>query len=368
MKKILVIEDEHDICDSIKEIVEMAGYEATPASNGAAGLMELMHHHYDLIICDVMMQEMDGFSLLATLKKDPSFVTPFIFLTAKVQANDLRAGMSLGADDYLHKPFKSKDLLAAIETRLFKHEKLNQLQAQKAAMLEKTIELMVGHEFKTPMNGIINFNALIAENASSLNNEKLQSLCSYLQISAERLLTTYGKINTYYNLQKAVHVSALADDNHLDPHHIIDSIKSVMHKQNRTNDLVFHAPTPALFFSTLIHEAVKELIENACKFSEKGTPIIVSITTENLRHKISVTNQTSHTNANALNNYRLFEQHDRASNEQQGLGIGLAISKLITSMHNGRIEFIDTEKNTTETATRSIEAIIYLPIQNLEKI
>jgi DNA-binding response OmpR family regulator len=368
MKKILVIEDEHDIRDSIQEIVEMAGYEAIPAHNGAAGLMELMHHHYDLIICDIMMPEMDGFSLLATLKKDPAFVTPFIFLTAKVQANDLRTGMNLGADDYLHKPFKSKDLLAAIDARLAKHEKLNQLQAQKAAMLEKTIELMVGHEFKTPMNGIINFNALIAENASSLNNEKLQSLCSYLQISAERLLTTYGKINTYYKLQKAVHLSALEDDEHLDPHHIIDSIKSVLHKQDRTNDLIFQAPTPPLFFSKLMHEAVKELIENACKFSEKGTPIAVSITTENLRHKISITNQTSHTNATTLNNYRLFEQHNRASKEQQGLGIGLAISKLVVGMHKGSIEFLDTEKNSTESATRNIEATIYLPIQNLEKI
>ena len=368
MKKILVIEDEHDICDSINEIVEMAGYQATPAHNGAAGLMELMHHHYDLIICDVMMPEMDGFSLLATLKKDPSFVTPFIFLTAKVQVNDLRAGMSLGADDYLHKPFKSKDLLAAIETRLSKHEKLIQLQSQKAAMLEKTIELMVGHEFKTPMNGIINFNALIAENASSLNNEKLQSLCSYLQISAERLLTTYGKINTYYKLQKAVHLAALGDDDHLDPYHIIDSIKSITHKQNRTIDLTFQAPNPPLFFSTLIHEAVKELVENACKFSEKDTPINVSITTENLRYTIIITNQTSHINATTLNNYRLFEQHDRASNEQQGLGIGLAISKLIVSMHKGRIEFLDAEINGPENTIRSIETIIYLPIQNLEKI
>ena len=127
MKKILVIEDEHDIRDSIQEILAFAGYHVILAPNGAAGLMELMRHHYDLIICDVMMPEMDGFSLLATLKKDPSFITPFVFLTAKVQVNDLRNGMNLGADDYLHKPFKSKDLLAAIETRLTKHEKLNQL-------------------------------------------------------------------------------------------------------------------------------------------------------------------------------------------------------------------------------------------------
>ena len=358
MKKILVIEDEHDICDSIKEIVEMAGYEATPTSNGAAGLMELMHHHYDLIICDVMMPEMDGFSLLATLKKDPSFITPFIFLTAKVQANDLRAGMSLGADDYLHKPFKSKDLLAAIETRLFKHEKLNQLQAQKAAMLEKTIELMVGHEFKTPMNGIINFNALIAENASSLNNEKLQSLCSYLQISAERLLTTYGKINTYYNLQKAVHVSALADENHLDPHHIIDAVKSVMHKQNRSNDLVFQEPTPPLFFSKLMHEAIKELIENACKFSEKGTTIIVRIFEDSTSRCIRISNQTAHTTAAALNKYRLFEQHHREKAEQQGLGIGLAITNLIASIHKGSTQFDEIEK---DSSFREITAVLQLP-------
>jgi len=358
MKKILVIEDEHDIRDSIQEILAFAGYQVILAPNGAAGLMELMRHHYDLIICDVMMPEMDGFSLLATLKKDPAFVTPFVFLTAKVQVNDLRDGMNLGADDYLHKPFKSKDLLAAIETRLTKHEKLNQLQAQKAAMLEKTIELMVGHEFKTPMNGIINFNALIAENASSLNNETLQSLCSYLQISADRLLTTYGKINTYYSLQKAVHLSALVNDDHLDPHHIINSIKSVTHKQGRTNDLEFHEPTPPIFFSKLIHEAVKELVENACKFSEKGTPINIYIVAENKGHKISITNQTAHTSANALNNYRLFEQHERESKEQQGLGIGLAISKLITSMHNGRIEFIETEKN---APIRTIEAVLVLP-------
>jgi two-component system sensor histidine kinase/response regulator len=358
MKKILVIEDEHDIRDSIKEIVEMAGYEAMPAQNGAAGLMELMHHHYDLIICDIMMPEMDGFSLLATLKKDPAFVTPFIFLTAKVQVSDLRNGMNLGADDYLHKPFKSKDLLTAIETRLTKQEKLNQLQAQKAAMLEKTIELMVGHEFKTPMNGIINFNALIAENASSLNNEKLQSLCSYLQISAERLLSTYDKINTYYTLQKEIHLHELQQNPESDPHHIVDSIKSVIHKHGRINDFEFIEPSQPLFFSKLIHTAVKELTENACKFSEKGTPIIISISAEKEGNKISITNQTAHTTASALNQYRLFEQHQRNITEQQGLGIGLAISKLITNMHKGELRFLEAQKL---LPTQAIEAILYLP-------
>ena len=358
MKKILVIEDEQDIRDSIQEIVEMAGYAVTPTSNGAAGIKALMHNPFDLIICDIMMPEMDGFSLLSALKKDPSFVTPFIFLTAKVQSNDLRTGMNLGADDYLHKPFKSKDLLSAIETRLSKHEKLNQLQSQKAALLEKTIELMVGHEFKNPMNGIINFNTLIAENAISLNNEKLQSLCSYLQISAERLLTTYDKINTYYTLQKALQFNEIPDEEAPDPHHIIDDIKSVLHKYDRVKDLDYTEPKPTLFFSKLIHTATKELIENACKFSEKGTPISIRIFEDISGRSIRITNHTMHTNADALNKYRLFEQHHREVAEQQGLGIGLAIIKLIASIHKGSVVFNEVEN---ETTVREIIAILHLP-------
>jgi len=358
MKKILVIEDEQDIRDSIQEIVEMAGYAVTPIANGAAGIKALMNNPFDLIICDIMMPEMDGFSLLTALKKDPNFVTPFIFLTAKVQSNDLRTGMNLGADDYLHKPFKSKDLLSAIETRLSKHEKLNQLQSQKAAMLEKTIELMVGHEFKNPMNGIINFNTLIAENAISLNNEKLQSLCSYLHISADRLLTTYDKINTYYTLQKAVHLHEIPELGEPDPHHIIDVIKSVLHKYDRVKDLDYTEPKPCLFFSKLVHTAVKELIENACKFSEKGTPIVVRVFEDTKGSNINVTNTTRHSTAEALNQYHLFEQHHRDVAEQQGLGIGLAITKLIASIHKGSIEFNEIEK---ETSIRDITALLHLP-------
>ena len=358
MKKILVIEDEQDIRDSIQEIVEMAGYAVTPIANGAAGIKALMHNPFDLIICDIMMPEMDGFSLLTTLKKDPTFVTPFIFLTAKVQSNDLRTGMNLGADDYLHKPFKSKDLLSAIETRLSKHEKLNQLQSQKAAMLEKTIELMVGHEFKTPMNGIINFNTLIAENAISINNEKLKSLCSYLHISAERLINTYDKINTYYTLQKALHLNEIPDLGEPDPHHIIDVIKTVMLKYDRVKDLDYTEPKPPLFFSKLIHTAAKELIENACKFSEKGTPIVVRIFEDTTGSNISVANTTRHTTAEALNQYRLFEQHHRDVAEQQGLGIGLAITKLIASIYKGSIVFDEVE---SETSVREIIALLHLP-------
>jgi signal transduction histidine kinase len=131
-----------------------------------------------------------------------------------------------------------------------------------------------------------------------------------------------------------------------------------MHKQGRINDLEFHEPSPPLFFSKLIHVAAKELTENACKFSEMGTPISVCISAENRGHTISITNQTMHTTADTLNKYRLFEQHQRNIAEQQGLGIGLAISKLIAGLHKGNIEFIEIENY---TPIRTIQAVLILP-------
>ena len=143
-----------------------------------------------------------------------------------------------------------------------------------------------------------------------------------------------------------------------DPHHIIDVIKTVMHKYDRAKDLEYEEPTPPLFFSKLIHTATKELIENACKFSEKGTPIVVRIFEDATGSNISVTNHTVHTTAEALNKYRLFEQHHRDVAEQQGLGIGLAITKLIASIHKGSIAFNEVEN---ETSVRKISALLHLP-------
>ena len=119
MKKILVIEDEHDIRDSIQEIVEMAGYEAVPAKDGAAGLMELMHHPYDLIICDIMMPEMDGIEAARQIKSNPEFKnTLILFLTARGEEYTEIAAFESGATDYVVKPIKLRALISRINALL----------------------------------------------------------------------------------------------------------------------------------------------------------------------------------------------------------------------------------------------------------
>ena len=121
MKKILLIEDNLEVRENTSEILTLADYEVISAENGKAGVELAQHELPDLIICDIMMPELDGYGVLHILTKKPETARiPFIFLTAKAEKTDLRKGMLLGADDYLTKPFEDTDLLNAIEMRLKK--------------------------------------------------------------------------------------------------------------------------------------------------------------------------------------------------------------------------------------------------------
>lgn len=121
MTKILVIEDEESVRLNLVEMLEAEDYQAVSAPNGMIGAMGALDHIPDLIICDVMMPELDGYGVLDTLRQDLATATiPFIFLTAKADKGDIREGMKLGADDYLTKPFTRDELLQSITTRLRK--------------------------------------------------------------------------------------------------------------------------------------------------------------------------------------------------------------------------------------------------------
>lgn len=121
MKRILLIEDNQDIRENTSEILSLADYEVLTAENGKVGVQLVQREKPDLIICDIMMPELDGYGVLHILSKNPETAKiPFIFLTAKTEKADIRKGMELGADDYLTKPFSDTELLNAIETRLRK--------------------------------------------------------------------------------------------------------------------------------------------------------------------------------------------------------------------------------------------------------
>jgi DNA-binding NarL/FixJ family response regulator len=119
MKKILVIEDEPEMRRNLTTVLRLEQFHALPAENGRIGIELAKKEKPDLILCDVMMPELDGYGVIAVLRADQETAAiPFIFLTAKGEKPDIRAGMNLGADDYLTKPVTKHDLLDAINSRL----------------------------------------------------------------------------------------------------------------------------------------------------------------------------------------------------------------------------------------------------------
>jgi CheY-like chemotaxis protein/CRP-like cAMP-binding protein len=126
-KTILVIDDNNDIRENTAEILELAGYKIFTAENGKRGVEVATREKPSVIVCDIMMPELDGYGVLHLLRKNPDTQNiPFIFLTAKTERSDFRKGMEMGADDYITKPFEDIELLNAVEIRLKKLEILDQ--------------------------------------------------------------------------------------------------------------------------------------------------------------------------------------------------------------------------------------------------
>ncbi len=121
MKKILLIEDDAVLRENTAEILELSGYNVLTAANGKIGIQKARTELPNLIVCDIMMPELDGYGVLESLSiNEDTKQIPFIYLSAKTERRDVRKGMNLGADDYITKPFSEEELTSAIESRLAK--------------------------------------------------------------------------------------------------------------------------------------------------------------------------------------------------------------------------------------------------------
>ena len=146
MKRILIIEDNAEVRENLSEILSLYGYSIEEAMNGKEGVEKALAAPPDLILCDVMMPELDVYGVLKILsQKESTLGVPFIFLTAKTEKEDLRRGMNLGADDYLMKPIYKDELLEVVQQRLAKHERLQRQFGQTSNAFTAFIDDARGH-------------------------------------------------------------------------------------------------------------------------------------------------------------------------------------------------------------------------------
>jgi CRP-like cAMP-binding protein len=191
MKKILLIEDDKVVRENTAELLELANYKVITANNGKIGLVEVKKHMPDLIICDIMMPELNGFGVLQILSKDITTKhIPFIFLSAKTEHKDVRKGMNLGADDYITKPFDESELFSAIESRL-----------AKVAILKENFEIQstdeINKNFEEPIKNLEQLKKYFNENVEGFSYQTNETIYQQGDNSNYLFLIKQGVVKTY---------------------------------------------------------------------------------------------------------------------------------------------------------------------------
>jgi two-component system, sensor histidine kinase and response regulator len=346
MTKILVIEDEQSISDSIIDILEIDGFDTSAAENGRVGLQIAKEQAPDLILCDVEMPELNGHEVLTALHQDPATASiPFIFLTAKSERSDLRQGMGLGADDYLAKPFQAEELRQAIATQLQKKALRDQQSYAKLEALRNSITRSLPAELEKPLHHIQTTTAELLKKHTAIVSDGtgLEMLLS-LQGSAKRLQRLVENFMLYAQIELlASDADLVAAFRASQAKTDADSVKSparLKAKQaNRGDDLQFDLDDSVVLISKSdLTKITEELVDNALKFSPAESIIqVVGKVAQNGLFILSVTDQGQGMTTQQLASIGAYMQFGQKFYEQQGTGLGLAIARRITELYGGKL-------------------------------
>ncbi|KXK51676.1 MAG: putative two-component response regulator receiver protein [Chloroflexi bacterium OLB13] len=200
--RILIIEDVHALRNDLVELLRLEGFEVQGAENGRIGLDIAYEFKPDLVVCDIMMPELDGYGVLEGMRAEPDLrAVPFIFMTARTDRSDIRRGMGLGADDYLTKPVENDELLAAIRARLDKRVTIEEMTEIKLTQLRDSITTALPHELRTPLNTIIGFSDMLMMEAPEIAPEQVLEWAGHINDSALRLHRMVENYLTYVRIQ-----------------------------------------------------------------------------------------------------------------------------------------------------------------------
>ncbi|MCP5497906.1 MAG: response regulator [Leptospiraceae bacterium] len=339
MAKILVIDDSSVIKIKITSILEMEGHEVLSAEEGKTGIQLAKSNLPDLILCDIMMPEMDGYQVFQELKKNKETSTiPFLFLSAKADKSDLRIGMNLGADDYLTKPFEIDDLLKAVDTQIKKKQTQDFLSRKKLEELRANLSLTLPHDLITPLTGILETTSQLKANIKKMPENSIQNMLEHIESSGNTLQRHIENFVLYTRLeiiaQNPKEIEKLQKAECSNPYEIIQ--KYIVERASNfdyTGSIQVNVPNVTikigeLYFIKLISEIFQNFI---CQFKNLNGTIINATQKPEIIH---ITIEPQNPKATLLNENVLNET-----------GLGIDIIKKIAQLHGGefivdKIEFL----------------------------
>ncbi len=343
MHTILVIDDEQRLRDNLSEILELNDFEVHTAKDGLEGFAKAVSIVPDIILCDIMMPNVNGYEFLERIKSTELDYIPVIFLSAKIEREDERKGMSLGADDYIKKPFSAAEVISSVNARLEKTQKLKKivtLSSNKSTF--ELSKLLNGHEIRTPLNIISGMNMLLFELAHPNKKKEAEQIMKYTQCSVYNMTSIINNIYVYEILKLSIDTELFLENTNIN---IVGNIEKLAREFDR--EVVIKCSTEIfdhLQYLYLKNYICVELVYNAIKFSKLETTINFSCFFENNYKIIVVKNKGNGFNCNP----ELIKPFNKFSGQMDisGLGLGLYNIKIIIEKLKGTLHI---ESNNDET-------------------
>lgn len=348
MKKILVIDDADFILESTSTLLKFEGYDVYTASDGQSGIKSAIEILPDLILCDISMPNMTGYEVLDQIRNNIQTATvPFIFLTALNEKVNMRVGMEKGADDYIVKPFTRDELLNAIDAQWKKHHLIEQHVQTRVNEVGKNVTYALPHEFRTALNEVIGNAKYLGQAAENIEKEEIKEISSDIVTSANRLLKitenflTYVRIESFaINPEKRRQLRTFYTE---EPIALIKDLTNVIaSKYNREDDLSIEDNKEEQLNIEISSESfckiINELVDNAFRFSNDGEKIIIKTKKEDDFMIFEIIDNGRGMSINQINTIAVLTQFERKIYEQQGVGLGLIISKRLVEIHDGSFE------------------------------
>lgn len=276
MKTILIVEDEQLLRNNLEEMLGAAGYNTVAAQNGKDALDKLKEGTPDLVLSDIKMPEMDGLELLSHLHNRSEYLDiPFILLTAKTEITDIRKGLSLGAVDYVIKPFSYTGLLKSIETRI-KRGNTAQEDKRKSDLFSKVL-----NELSDPFFGTCLFNRSTIDDLDKLKHYELKEIVESIQSSELKYRKEIEKLLTYIQTlislkDNNAKLSLRNNTSAINMEFVNSLLDSTVKKYDRSNDMICYIDEACLKIDKVyLTHIINELIENSLAHSMKESPVSI---------------------------------------------------------------------------------------------
>lgn len=344
MRKILIVDDDEGLRQTLKTVFKLKGYQVLEASNGGTAVQLARKHDPAIIVSDIDLPGMDGIQELQTLRQDPKTAhIPIILITGQAQAQE-REGMELGADDFIIKPFPMAAIVRSVEARLHEHHAVEKVAEKKLSDLRRQIGTMLPREFSAPLSEILVYSDVLKSCAEEMEPEQIREIADTIDLRARYLERVMKSFLLFAELERAAgnpgEVSRMRDKV---TENIVPAVTHAAREKataaGRTGDLAIELHEGrAEASSEMLESLVGELVDNAFKFSNPGQPVKICSRDVGNFLELSIIDQGCGMAADSAAVTDAYVQLDVDSEISRGLGLGLTIAKRIAELHGGMIE------------------------------